>query len=99
MLHHHDKFSYRKEGCRNGGAVAAVRASEASLSAELAFAFPALTASHPGEVRLATWDEVKADTGERTLSRPAHEVETPTPGAAVRASDGSPERSAASRPE
>ena len=39
-------------------AIEAVRASEASLAARLAFEFLVLTACRSGEVRLARWDEI-----------------------------------------
>ena len=38
--------------------IEAVRASEASLAAKLAFEFLVLTACRSGEVRLARWDEI-----------------------------------------
>ena len=42
-------------------AVAAVRASPAWAGAKLAFEFLVLTAARSGEVRLATWDEIRLD--------------------------------------
>ena len=48
-------------------AIAAVWASEASLSAKLAFEFLVLTACRSGEVRLATWDEIDLEAREWTI--------------------------------
>ena len=48
-------------------AVAAVRASGASIGTKLAFEFLVLTAARSGEVRLATWDEVDLDAGVWTV--------------------------------
>ncbi len=48
-------------------AVAAVRASPAWAGAKLAFEFLVLTAARSGEVRLATWDEIRLDAAVRAV--------------------------------
>ncbi len=48
-------------------AIEAVRASEASLAAKLAFEFLVLTACRSGEVRLARWDEIDLEAREWTI--------------------------------
>ena len=69
------------------GAIAAVRASNASVAVKLAFEFLVLTACRSGEVRLATWDEIDMDArewtvpGERMKSKRPHRV--PSSGSAV----------------
>lgn len=62
------------------GAIEAVRGSDASLAAKLAFEFLVLTAARSGETRLATWDEFDLEArvwtipGERMKARRPHRV-------------------------
>ena len=62
------------------GAIEAVRASEASMTAKLAFEFLVLTACRSGEVRLAQWDEIDLEArqwtipGERMKAKRPHRV-------------------------
>ena len=49
------------------GAIEAVRGSDASMAAKLAFEFLVLTAARSGEVRLAAWNEFNLDAGEWTV--------------------------------
>ena len=61
-------------------AIEAVRASEASMTAKLAFEFLVLTACRSGEVRLARWDEIDLEArqwtipGERMKAKRPHRV-------------------------
>ncbi len=61
-------------------AIEAVRASEASMTAKLAFEFLVLTACRSGEVRLARWDEIYLEArqwtipGERMKAKRSHRV-------------------------
>ncbi len=48
-------------------AIEAVRASEASMTAKLAFEFLVLTACRSGEVRLAQWDEIDLEARQWTI--------------------------------
>ena len=69
-LPRHSDLKWHMKALPHGGvagAIEAVRGSDASMAAKLAFEFLVLTAARSGEVRLAAWNEFNLDAGEWTV--------------------------------